>query len=81
MDAVGRGSVPRLFAALADLQRSAPKDLQWLLVLACWLSDAARPSGPSLRHQQQDRSLRRQPVADRTQETTLEKGPSPSTAC
>ena len=74
MDAVSGGSVPRLFAAFADLQRSAPKDLQWLLVLACWLSNAAGPSSASLGPQQRDGSPRRQATVDKPLNPTLEKG-------
>lgn len=37
---IGSQSVPRLFIALCDLQRGAAKELQWLPLLACWLSNA-----------------------------------------
>lgn len=40
--AVRRDQIPRLFAQLMDAQKIAPVELQWLPVLACWLSAAAK---------------------------------------
>ena len=47
MAAVGHASVPRLFSVLMDLQAGNPRDLQWLAVLACWISDTAGPTLPN----------------------------------
>ena len=79
MDAVGHSSMPRLFAAFADLQRSAPKDLQWLLLLACWLSNTAGPLSTAPRPQQHDGSPRRHAAVDKPLNPTLEKGLGPDT--
>ena len=79
VDAVGHSSMPRLFAAFADLQRSAPKDLQWLLLLACWLSNTAGPLSTAPRPQQHDGSPRRHAAVDKPLNPTLEKGLGPDT--